>query len=121
MYQNISVIAKLYGSIIKKILQKKIIQIEIQSGFEAGPSCNDNAFILRKLVEKRLEKILSTKESLLFVVIKNACDSVFHTLIFQLLEETGLLYTSEVYENIQYKNSKFVQNKMFKNGNRNGK
>ena len=54
-FWGIICIAILNNCIIKAIVEKEVVELKIQNGFREGQSCTDTVFILRQLVEKRLE------------------------------------------------------------------
>ena len=53
----LSVVGKVCGRIlINKIIDKKNVIVEVQSGFRRGRGCTDQIFIVRQICEKYLEK-----------------------------------------------------------------
>lgn len=55
-------------------------------GFTAGRSCSDNIFVLRHLMEKRLDK----KKEVHFVDLEQAFDNMPRQRMCQCLEEAGV-------------------------------
>jgi hypothetical protein len=51
-----STFSRLFGRIIRDLIETEYIDKEAneQVGFRAGRSCNDNAFVLKQLIEKQL-------------------------------------------------------------------
>ena len=78
-YRGITVLnifSRLYGKILKQILEQEFFQIETeeQAGFRAGRSTIDHIFCLRQLIEKNMT--VNQPLHSLFVDLEKADDSV---------------------------------------------
>lgn len=90
-YRGISVtssMGRLYGRVLKERIEQYFQDMEEQSGFRSGRSCLDNIFVLQQLVEKRIERNMTTH--LMFVDLEKAYDSVPINKMFEVLNGSNL-------------------------------
>ena len=66
-------------------------EAEEQAGLRAGRSCNDNAFVLKQLIEKQLS--IRKEVYLLFIELEKAYDNIPLIKLWKALEETGISST----------------------------
>ena len=76
-YRGISVtdtMSRLYGRILRELIEKEITDEEERSGFRGGQSCTVNVFIMKQIIEKR--SAVNLKTHILFIDLKKAYDNI---------------------------------------------
>ena len=82
------------GKVMARLLQERlqlVAEIELpesQCGFRKGRGCSDMTFTLRQLVEKSIEH--QSKQSITFVDLRKAYDSIPCTALWRILEKLGV-------------------------------
>jgi hypothetical protein len=95
-YRAISVtstFSRLFGRFVRDLIETEYSdkEAEEQAGFRAGRSCNDNAFVLKQLIEKQLS--IGKEVHLLFIDLEKAYDNIPLIKLWKALEETGISCT----------------------------
>jgi hypothetical protein len=82
--------SRLFGRTVRNLIETEYIdkEAEERAGFRAGRSCNDNAFVLKKLIEKQLS--IGKEVHLLFIDLEKAYDNISLIKLWKALEETGI-------------------------------
>lgn len=93
-YRGISVtssMSRLYGRILRDLIEKEYVEEEEQSGFRSGRSCNDNVFTMKQIIEKRSAVNLETH--MLFIDLTKAYDNIPMCLLWEALHHTNINQT----------------------------
>ena len=69
-YRSISVISRLYGKILRDLIEEENKDEEEQSGFQTGRLYTDNIFCVKQVIEKR--NATNQETHLLFLVLTKA-------------------------------------------------
>lgn len=94
--------SRLYGRILKDMIENDYGDEEEQSGFKAGRSCTDNVFCMKQIIEKNAATNQETH--LLFVNLTKAYDNIPTTKLWEILRESQINHTlivalQNLYEN----------------------
>lgn len=93
-YRGISVtssISRLYGRILRDLIEKEFIEEEDQCGFRTGRSCTDNVFVMKQIIEKRAAVNLETH--ILFIDLTKAYDNIPTCKLWEVLQNTNISQT----------------------------
>jgi len=83
--------SRLYGKILRNLIEEENKDEEEQSGFQTGRSCSDNIFCMKQVIEKR--NATNQETHLLFVDLTKAYDSVPISKVWEVLGESNIKNT----------------------------
>jgi len=83
-----SVMSRLYGKILRDLIEEENKDEEEQSGFRTKRSCTDNIFCMKEVIEKRNATI--QENNLLFVDLTKAYDRIPISKLWEVLGESNI-------------------------------
>ena len=83
-----SVMSRLYGKILRDLIEEENKDEEEQSGFRTGRSCTDNIFCVKQVIEKR--NATNQETHLLFVDLTKTYDSIPILRLWEVLGELNI-------------------------------
>jgi len=83
-----SVMIKLYGKILRDLIEEENKDEEEQSGFRTGRSCTDNIFCVKQVIEKR--NATNQETHLLFVDLTKVYDSILILKLWEVLTKLNI-------------------------------
>jgi len=79
---------KLYGKILRDLIEEENKDEEEQSGFRTGRSCTDNIFCVKQVIEKR--NATNQETHLLFVDLTKVYDSILILKLWEVLTKLNI-------------------------------